>query len=37
MTKNMRSLLLDIFDGDGNDHGDDDGDDNSDNGGNEIA
>ena len=33
----MRSLLLDIFDGDGNDHGDDDGDDNSDNGGNEIA
>ena len=33
----MRSLLLDIFDGDGNDDGDDDGDDNSDDGGGEIA
>ena len=37
MTENMRSLLLDIFDGNGNDDGDDDGDDISDDGGDEIA
>ena len=37
MTENLRSLLLENFDGDGNDDGDDEGDDISDDGGNEIA
>ena len=37
MTENFRSLLLENFDGDGNDDGDDDGDDISDDGGDETA